>query len=446
MKSTVETLSPTRVRLDIEVPFDELKPSIDKAYKSIGRQLNVPGFRRGKIPPRLIDRQVGRGAVLEQAINDAIPATLNQAFTEHELRVLGQPEIEPKELADGELFSFTADVEIRPELTLPDFSTLEVLVDEVAVADSDVDAELAQLADRFGALQAVERPAADGDYVTVNLHAQVDGEDIEGGSADDVSYQVGKGDMLDGLDEALQGMSAGDEKMFTTALVGGEHAGRDADVKVTVTAVKEKELPELDDEFAQTASEFDTLVELREKLTAQLKDRKGLDQAVQARDQALTALLGAVEVPLPAKVVESEIDFRKHELSHYLERVGASMADYLKAQEKDADGFEEQLRSDAEDAVRAQLVLDAVADAEELNVTSEELTNEVVRRARQAYVPPQQYADQLVQSGQIQLVAADLRRGKALSIVLERVKVSDTAGTEVDIDSIRQRIAAGTPQ
>lgn len=446
MKSTVETLSPTRVRLDVEVPFDELKPSIDKAYKSLARQVNVPGFRKGKVPPRLIDRHVGRGAVLEQAINDAIPGALSKVFEEHELRVIGQPDVNPTELADGERFTFSADVEVRPDLELPEFDTLEVLVDEVEVSDADVEAEINQLADRFGTLTPVERPAATDDHVSIDLRATVDGEDIEGGTANNITYQVGKGDLLEGLDEALVGLSAGEDTTFTTKLVGGEHAGREAAVAITVNSVKVKELPEIDDEFAQTASEFDTVDQLRENTTEQLRQRRAMDQAVQARDKTLTALLGAVEVPLPEKVVEAEIEFRKHELGHYLERMGSSMESYLTNQGKSAEEFDEQLRNDAEEAVRAQLLLDTIADKEELGVNQQELTNEVVRRARQSYVAPQEYADHLMESGQIQLVAADIRRGKALSVALERAKVQDTAGNSVDINAIREQIAAATPQ
>lgn len=446
MKSTVETLSPTRVRLDVEVPFDELKPSIDKAYKNIARQISVPGFRKGKIPPRLVDQRVGRAAVLEEGINDAIPTYLSKAFEEHTLRVLGRPDVSLNELEDGDRVSFSADVEVRPELNLPDFSTIEITVDDIEISDTDIDAEIDKLRDRFATLKKVDRPAADGDYIGIDLRAVIDGEEIPGGSASNVSYHVGSGDLLDGLDDAVRGKATGEEVAFASKLAGGEHAGAEAEVTATLRSVKEKDLPELDSDFAQANSEFDSIEELREGLRKQLAESGKRDQAVEARDQALKDLVTATEVPLPERVVDSEIESRKEQLTGYLQQFGSTLQSYLESQKKSEEEFDAELRTDAEDAVRSQLVLDTIADAEELGVTDTELTQEVVRRSQAAQMEPQAYADHLVRTRQLALVAADLRRGKALSIVLERVQVVDSAGAKIDADEIRSRITAGSAE
>ncbi len=443
MKSTVETVSPTQVRLDIEVPFAELRPSIDEAYRSIAREITVPGFRKGKVPPRLVDRRVGRAAVLQEGINNAVPGLVAKAVDEHKLRVLGPPDVDLTELEDGEKIILKADVEVRPEIKLPDLSALEISVDEVSVDAAAVDAELIKLQERFATLKTVQRPAAEGDYLGLDLHATADGEDID--EAKSVTYKVGSGDLLDGLDEAVTGSSAGDEKTFSTKLVGGEHAGRVADVTVTVRSVKEQELPELDDEFAQSASEFDTMVELREQLGEQLRKTGQLRQVNQARERTVDALLEGVEIPLPPRVVAREMENNKKQLAGYLERLGLGIESYLGSQGKSEAEFDDSLRGDAEKSVRTQLVLDAVVEAEELGITDTEITTEVVRRAQLAQVDPQQFADHLVRSRQLALVAADVRREKALSLVVEQASISDGSGVAVDISAALTTEADAAP-
>jgi trigger factor len=437
VKSTVETLSPTRVRLSVEVPFEELKPSLEKAYKAIAQQITIPGFRKGKIPPRLIDQRVGRAAVLEETLNDAIPTHYSSAIREHEVKVLGSPDVEVTELADGEKVSFTAEVDVRPEITLPAFSSLSVTVDDVTVEPSDVDEQINRLRERFAVLKGVERPVQNGDYVSIDLAATVDGEEIPGGTATGMSYEVGSGQLLPGTDEAIIGLSAGEAATFKTELAGGEFAGREADVAVTVKGVKEKDLPALDDDFAQTASEFDTLAELQADLRGRIEQSKKMEQAAQARDKALEALLEAVDVPLPEKVVTEELEYRKHQLTHYLEQAGLTLDAYLKSEGQSEEEFDAKLEKDTKDAVKAQLVLDTVADAEQLGVSDTELTGEVVRRAQQAGVGPQEYADQIVRSNQLGLVVADVRRGKALAMVLDAATLKDASGNPVDISSLR---------
>jgi trigger factor len=437
VKSTVETLSPTRVRLSVEVPFEELKPSLDKAYKAIAQQISIPGFRRGKVPARLIDQRIGRAAVLEETLNDAIPTHYTSAVREHEVKVLGSPDVEVTELADGEKVTFTAEVDVRPEITLPPFTGLSVTVDDVTVEPSDIDKQLTSLRERFAVLKGVDRPAQDGDYISIDLAATVDGEEVPGGTATGMSYEVGSGQLLPGTDEAVIGLSAGEAATFKTELAGGEFAGREADVAVAVKAVKEKDLPALDDDFAQTASEFDTLAELEADLRGRLERARRFEQAEQARDKALEALLAAVEVPLPEKVVADELEYRKHQLSHYLERAGLNMDLYLKSEGQSEEEFEAKLEQDTKDAVKAQLVLDTVADAEQLGVSDTELTTEVVRRAQQAGVSPQEYADQVVRANQLSLVVADVRRGKALALVLENAQLKDSSGNPVDLSVLR---------
>jgi trigger factor len=437
VKSTVETLSPTRVKLSVEVPFDELKPSLDKAYRSIAQQVSIPGFRKGKVPPRLIDQRVGRGAVLEEAINDAIPQHYSAAVREHEVKVLGQPDVSVTELNDGEHVAFTAEVDVRPEFALPEYKSLSVAVDDVVVADEDVDDQVGRLRERFAVLKGVERPVQDGDYVSLDLAATVDGEEIPGGTATGLSYEVGSGQLLEGIDEAIIGLEKDGSTTFTTKLVGGDHAGRDAEVAVTVRSVKEKELPELDDEFAQTASEFDTLGELRDDVRTRISQVKGIEQGMQARDRVLEALLEAVEVPLPETIVDSEIEFRKHDIAHQLEHAGLAMEAYLESEGKSQEEFDAELADAARKAVKSQLVLDAVADAEEVGVGNEELTSEVVRRAQDAGMAPQEFADRIVESGQLPVLIADVRRGKALALVLESASISDASGRTVDLEALR---------
>jgi trigger factor len=437
VKSTVETLSPTRVRLSVEVPFEELKPSLDKAYKAIAQQITIPGFRRGKVPPRLIDQRVGRAAVLEETLNDAIPTHYTSAVREHEVKVLGSPDVEVTELADGEKVSFTAEVDVRPEITLPPFSGLSVTVDDVTVEPSDVDEQLNNLRERFAVLKGVDRPVQEGDYVTLDLAATVDGDEVPGGTATGMSYEVGSGQLLPGTDEAVVGLSAGEAATFKTELAGGELAGREADVAVTVKTVKEKDLPALDDEFAQTASEFDTLAELEADLRTRLESAKKVQQAAQARDKALETLLAAIDVPLPEKVVADELEFRKHQLNHYLEQAGLTLDVYLQSEGQTEEEFESKLEQDTKDAVKAQLVLDTVADSEQLGVSDTELTSEVVRRAQQAGVSPQEYADQVVRANQLSLVVADVRRGKALAVVLENAQLKDASGNPIDLTPLR---------
>ncbi|WP_026275487.1 trigger factor [Salinispora tropica] len=437
MKSTVETLSPTRVRLAIEVPFVELEPSLKKAYREIGQQVQVPGFRRGKVPAAVIDQRVGRGTVLNEAVQEAIPQNILAAVREHDLKTLGRPEVEITEFADGDSLNFTAEVDIRPELTLPDLSTVEVTVDELKIDDSEIDEQVQSLRERFATLKTVERAAGEGDFVQIDLNATVDGEEVPGGSASNLSHEVGSKQLLPGLDEAVVGLAAGASTTFTTQLVGGDYAGRDAEVSVTVRTVKEKELPQLDDEFAELASEFDTMAELRDDVSERVTQGKRVEQIYAARDKALEQIVEATEVPAPEGVVREEVESRKAAMVDQLERVGASMEEYLAAEEKTEEQIDTELTEAATQGVKIQLLLDTVADAEEIQVSDDEFGHEIVHRAQRAGVAPQQFYDQLVRSGAAGAVYGDVRRGKALASIMDRITIKDAAGEAVSLDALR---------
>ena len=438
MKSTVETLSPTRVRLAIEVPFVELEPSLKKAYREIAQQVNVPGFRRGKVPASVIDQRVGRGTVLNEAVQEAIPQQILAAVREHDLKTLGRPELaEMPAIVDGEPLTFTAEIDVRPELTVPDVTTIEVTVDELQLDEAEVDEQVNRLRERFATLKTVERAAQEGDYVQIDLAATVDGAEVPGGSASNISHEVGSKQLLPGLDEVLVGLSAGDSTTFTTQLVGGDFAGRDADVAVTVRTVKDKQLPELNDEFAQLASEFDTIEELRDDLRKRATRAKKLEQIYSARDKALEQLVAAAEVPAPEGVVREEVEHRKQAMVDQLERIGASLEDYLKAEEKTEEQIDTELTEAATEGVKIQLLLDTLADAEQVQVSDDEFGHEIVHRAQRAGMAPQQYYDQLARSGAAGAVFGDVRRGKALSLVMERIKIIDSVGNPVNLDELR---------
>ena len=437
MKSTVETLSPTRVRLAIEVPFAELEPSLRKAYRDIAAQVTIPGFRKGKVPSAIIDQRIGRGAVLNEAIQDAIPTQIVAAVREHEVKTLGRPSVEITELTDGEALKFTAELDVRPDITLPDLTTIEVTVDEVQLGDEEVDEQVKSLRDRFATLKTVERAAQIGDYVQIDLAATVDGEEVPGGTATNISHEVGSNQLLPGLDETLVGIGAGDAATFTSQLAGGEYAGRDANVAVTVRTVKEKQLPPLDDEFAQLASEFDTLDELRGDLKTRLIKAKRTEQLYNARDRALAALVEAAAVPAPEGVVAEEVEQRKQAMVDELERVGATLAEYLSVEGKSEQDIEAELTQAATEGVKVQLVLDTFAEQEKVQVSDDEFGHEIVHRAQRAGLAPQAYYDQLVRSGMAAAVFGDVRRGKALGLVLERVKIIDASGTRLSLDDLR---------
>lgn len=437
MKSTVEHLSPTRVRINVEVPFDELKPDFDRAYKKIAQQVRIPGFRPGKAPARILEARIGRAPVLDEVVNNAIPAKYQEAVTTSEdVTPIGRPDIEVTEIADGERVAFTAEVDVRPEIELPSLDGLSVEVDETEVTDEQITEQLDQLRARFGTLAGVERPAQKGDYVQIDLSAAVDGTEIEEATTTGFSYEVGQGGLIEGIDEALEGMSAGEEKTFTSKLVAGEHADSDADITVKVTTVKERHLPDADDEFAQLASEFDTLDELKGDLREQVARSKRMEQAAQARDRLLDALVEGTEVPLPESVVQAEVDNRLHDAVHAFDHDEDRFAEFLSSQDKTREQFDAESREEAEKAVRYRLVLDTLADSEEISVNDQEITERILYQAQQYGMAPEQFVQQIQQAGQIGAIYQDVRRSKALITAVRAASITTPDGTSVDLSDL----------
>ncbi|GAA1823983.1 trigger factor [Nesterenkonia flava] len=423
VKSTVEELNPTRVKLTVEVSAEELEPKIKDAYKSIAAQVQVPGFRKGKVPAPIIDQRVGREYVVQQAINDGLQEFYQAGLADAELTPLSRPEVEVEEIPDVKtnegVLKFSGELDIQPKIELPDYKGLEVEVEAREVDDEAAQKQLDELRSRFGTLKDVERPAATDDFVTIDLSATIDDEEVD--SATGLSYQVGAGTMLEGIDEALEGLSAGEDATFTTTLKGGEHSGEEATVKVTLTAVKERELPEADDEFAQMASEFDTIDELKEDLKKKAEENLVTEQGVEARDKVLAKLMELVEVPVPESVVESQIE-------QHFNAQGHSAGD-----EHDTEEHRSEIREQTEEAFRNEIVLDKIAEAEEVNVDQSELIEYIVSTASQYGMEPNQFAQMLDQAGQVPMIFGEVRRRKALAKVLEYAKVTDSNGAEIDL-------------
>ncbi|MBV9486514.1 MAG: trigger factor, partial [Frankiaceae bacterium] len=361
MKSAVETLGPTRVKLTVEVPYEELEPAVNAAYRKVAQQIRVKGFRPGKVPPRIIDQQVGRAPVLEEAINEAVPGLYGDALREHEIEIIGHPEIDITEFEDGDKLVFTAEVDVRPEIDLPEYDGLPVTVDDAEVADSDIDEQIEGLRDRFATLASVERAAGTGDYVSIDLAATVNGKPVEDASANNLSYEVGSDSLVAGLDDAITGLSVGESKEFETQLRSGDAGGEKAVATVTVKAVKEKQVPELDDDFAQTASEFDTIAELRDDIRSRMARIKTLTQGMQARDKVLEALLAKVDVLMPAHVLGDEVNYRKQQMDEQLQSAGLSKEAYAESQDKTVEEIDKEIEDNAAEAIKAQFVLDAIA-------------------------------------------------------------------------------------
>ncbi|CAM3410547.1 trigger factor [Dermacoccus barathri] len=417
MKSAVETLNPTRVKLTVDVTAEELKPSLDKAYKTIGEQVQIPGFRKGKVPAKLIEQRFGRAAVVQEAVNEALPELYTNAIVENDIKPLGQPEVDITDfpLEEGQGLTFTAEVDVRPEIKLPAFDTLEVEVDPIEVSDADLDERITELRERFGTLKGVERKAKKGDFVSIDLSATIDGNEID--SVSGVSYEIGSGTMLEGLDKALTGLKAGEETTFTSPLAGGEHEGQDAECTVKIESVKERELPELDDEFAQLASSFDTLDELKADLRSEVERTKRFEQGVQARDKVLDALLEAIDIPVPDGVVNEEVH------------------NHLEGENRlDDDEHRAEVTESTRKQVATQLLLDEIVETQEIQVGQEELIEYLIMSAQQYGMDPNTFAQALDAQGQVPAIMGEVARRKALATVLESAKVKDTAGNVVDLN------------
>jgi trigger factor len=418
LKSAVEKLSPTRVKLSIDVPFAELAPHIDGAYKSLSEKINIPGFRKGKVPAAMIDQRVGRAAVLDEAINAALPTFYSQAAKDNDVLVIGRPNVEITELVDNEKFSFTVEVDIRPDIKLPNFSEIKIEVDDVKVTDADIDEQVESLRTRFGTLKTVDKVVAKGDFVTIDLVATKDGVELDGGVANDLSYEVGSASMIDGLDEAIIGLSKDGDKSFNTSLVGMAE-GETGSVKVTVKAVKERELPPVDDEFAKLASEFETLTELKADLSKRLSRVKQMEQGAQARDLLVEKLISTIDIPLPAEIIEAEVN-------DHLEKEGRLEDDKHRAEVND----------EVKTTITREFLLDSIVKAEAIAVNESELTEYLVRASARYGMTPDQFIKEVSQAGQVTTMVAEVARAKALAQVLGRVKVVDKSGNKVDLEAL----------
>ena len=418
MKSDVEKLSPTRVKLSIDVPFNELKPHIDGAYQTLAQKISIPGFRKGKVPAAMIDQRVGRGAVLDEAINAALPTFYSQAAKDNDVLVIGRPNVEITELKDNEKLTFTVEVDIRPEIKLPNFSQIKIEVDDVKVSDADIDEQIKDLSTRFGTLTTVEKVVAKGDFVSIDLVATKDGKDLDGGTANDLSYEVGSASMIDGLDEALIGLSVGDEKSFETALVGMP-AGELGTVKVSLKAVKQRDLPEINDAFAKLSSELETLAELKADLATRLTRLKQMQQGAQARDLLLEKLLSSVDIPLPDEIIKDEVN-------DHLEKEG----------KLDDDKHRAEVNDEVKKTITREFLLDSIVKAESVAVNEGELTEYLLRAAARYGMSPDQFIKEVSQAGQVSTMVAEVARAKALAQVLGRVEVVDKSGNKVDLEAL----------
>lgn len=444
MKSTVEQLSPTRVRINVEVPFAELEPDFQRAYKELAKQVRLPGFRPGKAPAKLLEARIGREAMLDQIVNDALPSRYGQAVAESDVQPLGRPNIEVTKKEYGQDLQFTAEVDIRPKISLPDLSALTVSVDPIEIGEDDVDAELQSLRTRFGTLTAVDRPVAVGDVVSIDLSATVDGEDIPNAAAEGLSHEVGSGRLIAGLDDAVVGLSADESRVFTAKLAAGEHAGQEAQVTVTVRSVKERELPEPDDEFAQLASEFDSIDELRASLSDQVRQAKRAQQAEQIRNATIDALLEQVDVPLPESYVQAQFDSVLHSALSGLNHDEARFNELLVEQGSSRAAFDAEARTTSEKDVKRQLLLDALADELQVQVGQDDLTERLVTTSRQYGIEPQQLFGYLQERNQLPTMFADVRRELAIRAAVEAATVTDSDGNTIDTSEFfGKRVSAG---
>ena len=427
MKSEIETLSPTRIKLSVEIPFEELQPSLDEALTRIGKEINIPGFRKGKVPARVVEQRVGRGAVLEEAVNNAVPKAYDELVVENELRPIGQPKIDVTQIADGEKVTFTAEVDVRPEFTLPAFDSLTIEVEPVALEEADVVEQMDSLRGRFANLVEVDRASADGDVLLVNIGGKTDSDDeVEDLSASAMSYELGTEGMLPGLDEAVRGASKGESRTFEFTPQNGDWSGIPLTVAVEVTAVRERELPALDAEFVSMASEFDTVEELRADIETRLGRLKRVEQGAEARNKIHDVLLEQVELPLPEGLIAAEIE------GHFQD--GHDSGDEHRAE------VETEIRT----GLKSQFILDKIAEDEELTVGESELSAWLMQQAPRYEMSPDAFAQALMEAGQVPMAMADIRRAKALAKVLESAKVVDTNGVAVDLSELDSEMAALT--
>jgi trigger factor len=418
VKTTVERLTPTRVKLTIDVTPEEFKPSLDHAYEHIAESVNIPGFRKGKIPAAILDQRVGRPAILAHAINDGLDSIYRSAIEAEKLRPLGQPSAEVKQSPDEKTFAgnlvVEIQVEVRPEIKLPEYKGMKVTVDVIKVDAAEVDGEIDRLRARFGTLTTVERPAKKGDFTSIDLVANVDGKQID--QAQNISYEIGSDSLLDGIDDALDTLTAGETTTFKSKLVGGDMAGQEAEITVTLNAVKERELPAIDDAWAAMASEFDTVKELKAGLEDQIKKSKSYTQGLQARELLTEELLKLVDVPVSEELINSDVE-------RHLEGEGRQADDAHRAE----------VIVESTKSFQVQMLLDAIAEKEEVRVNENELLQYLMQASQSYGMDANEFVKAVDAQGQIPSFVAEVARRKALSVVLENAKVTDSDGKKVDL-------------
>jgi len=417
LKTTVEKLNPTRVKLTVTVDEKAFKPALDKAYKTIAGQVNIPGFRKGKVPAPVLDQRVGKDAIIGQAINDGIDDFYREALISEKLRPLAAPEVDIKSAPNAQEptkeLVVELEVEVEPEFKMPDYKGLKVKVDPVKVAKMDIEAELDALRARFGTLKTVERPAKMGDFTTIDLTASLDGAEID--TASDISYEIGSNQLLDGIDEALDTLTAGESTTFRSKLVGGEHAGKEAEVAVTLKAVKERELPKADDDFAQLASEFDTLDELKADIENKVAQQLGRKQVLQARDLIVEELISKAKIPMSDVAIEREVH-------NHLEGEGRL----------EDDVHRKEVTEESQKNFQTRLILDKVVDAEAIKVEDQELIEYLAMNAQSYGMDPNDFIKRVASNGQVALYAGELARRKAVDFLVANAEIADTKGNKVD--------------
>ena len=450
MPSTVEQISPTRVKVTITVPFADLAPAIDKAYKDISRNITVPGFRRGHIPSALIDQRYGRGAVLQEAINAQLPDLYNAAVSENGLHPLGQPEIDMSNLEDGQVVELTAEVDVRPDFTLPDIDGIAVRVDPAVVSDAAVAERLDLLRQRFATFSELDRAAQKDDVVVLDIVASQNGVDVPDADAKGVSYVVGAGGIVDGLDDAVTGLAAGQSASFTTTLVGGPHEGQQADVTVSVVRVQQRQLPPVNNDFAQMVSEYDTVEEMMDGLREGLERIERAGQLNAARDKVLDAVLAEADFELPETVLADEVDSRRQDVEQQLARAGLSVERYLAESDEETattpDEFWAGIAARSERALRARIVLDKVAEDEQVDVSQDDLSEFIVSRAMEDGITPDEEAKHMMEHDHVGEWVSEIRRGKAVDLLVRRAVVKDTDGRTLDLSLVRSDGTVAAPQ
>lgn len=418
VKTSVEKINPTHAKLTINVAPEDLKPYLDGAYRTIANQVQIPGFRKGKVPNQLIDQRVGREVVLDQAISDGLDSFYQQALAENELQPLGRPEADVTETPEIKDFSgdvvVVIDVDIRPDVEIKDWKGLKIEVETAEITDEDIEAELQTLRERFGTLTTVDRAIENGDFATIDMVAKVNGEVVD--EASGLSHEVGSGELLEGTDEAILTLTAGEETTFNSTLLGGDYAGEEAEITITVQSVKERELPEVDDDFAQLASEFDTVDELREDLRDQAAKTKTFAQVDEARKKAIEILIERNEVPVPEQMVEDEV-------KRHLEQEGKELDD----------PHGEEVRESAQRSFQQQVILDEIIKVEDVQVEQNEFTEFLFQQAQQYGISPQEFVEVMQQNNQMPQMIGEVARSKAVLYVLEDAEVVDGNGNAVDI-------------